>query len=157
MSHLRSRAAAVAHHTVEVVSAALHTSRKDGAVRIHRRAEAWTHGTLAYPPGDSLPRTVAPGPATVFETVNGTRLHAARKLVAVSLKPAAPDLASARNPGCGFLGGARAPDASPCRASALGACISGDAKYRDHAHLSGRIYTSAAVCSPAAPLIKDPV
>jgi uncharacterized protein (TIGR02452 family) len=92
---------------------------------------------------------------TTFDTVNDTTLEAARKLVAEGFQPVALNFASARHPGGGFLGGARAQEESLCRASGLYACINGNAMYRHHAPMPGGFYTNYAVYSPAVPVFKD--
>ena len=151
----RSRAASIAHDTVAIVSAGRYTNRKDETVHIRHLVEAARDGTLTYPPDESLPRFVLSGTPTAFEAVNDTTLEAARKLVTDRFNPVALNFASARHPGGGFLGGARAQEESLCRASGLYACINGNAMYRDHAHLSGGFYTNYAVYSPAVPVFKD--
>ncbi|HEY1186079.1 MAG TPA: TIGR02452 family protein, partial [Gemmata sp.] len=84
-----------------------------------------------------------------------TTLGAARALAGEGFRPVALNFASARHPGGGFLGGARAQEESLCRASALYACINGNPMYRDHAHASGGFYTNYAIYSPAIPVFKD--
>lgn len=155
MSHKRSRAAEIARDTVEIVTAGRYTNRRGEAVDIRDAVEAARDGTRTYPPGEPLPRFAPSRASTAFEVVNDTTLEAARKLVAEGFTPVALNFASARHPGGGFLGGARAQEESLCRASALYECINGNAMYRDHQHLSGGFYTNYAIYSPAVPVIKD--
>src|SRR5262249_27222823 len=63
--------------------------------------------------------------------------------------------ASARHPGGGFLGGARAQEESLCRASGLYPCINRNPMYAHHANLPGGFYTNYAIYSPGVPVIKD--
>ncbi|MCI0701774.1 MAG: TIGR02452 family protein [Planctomycetia bacterium] len=151
----RSKAAAIGRDTVEIVAAGRYTNRQGQIVHIRDLVEVASNGTVTYPPDESLPRFVPTDRATTFETINDTTLAAARKLVADGFKPVALNFASARHPGGGFLGGARAQEESLCRASALYECINGNAMYRHHAHMSGGFYTNYAIYSPAVPVFKD--
>lgn len=151
----RSRAAEIGRDTVEIVAAGSYENRNGETVSLRELVEAARDGTRTYPPGEPLPRFIPSRAQTQFETVNGTTLEAARTLVADGFNPVALNFASARHPGGGFLGGARAQEESLCRASALYACINGNPMYRDHAHTSGGFYTNYAIYSPAVPVFKD--
>src|SRR5207244_3589918 len=65
------------------------------------------------------------------------------------------NFASARHPGGGFLGGARAQEESLCRSSALYACINGNPMYAHHAPLTGGFYTNYAIYSPDVPVFRS--
>lgn len=151
----RSRAAEIARDTLDTVAAGRYTNRRGETVPIRHLVEAARGGTRTYPPDEPLPRFAPSGSPTTFETVNGTTLEAAQRLVTDGFRPVALNFASARHPGGGFLAGARAQEESLCRASALYACINGNPMYRDHQHLSGGFYTNYAIYSPAVPVLKD--
>ena len=151
----RTKAATIARDTVEIVAAGQYANRAGDTVHLRELVEAARDGTRTYPPGEPLPRFTPSGVQTQFETVNGTTLEAARKLVADGFNPVALNFASARHPGGGFLGGARAQEESLCRASALYECINGNPMYRAHAHTPGGFYTNYAIYSPAVPVFKD--
>jgi uncharacterized protein (TIGR02452 family) len=150
----RNRAAAIAKDTMEILAAGQYQNRGT-AVQLRHLVDAARQGTLTYPPDEPLPKFVPADKPTAYEVVNDTTLEAARKLVAEGFRPVALNFASARHPGGGFLGGARAQEESLCRASGLYPCINGNAMYRNHAHTSGGWYTNYAIYSPDVPVIKD--
>jgi uncharacterized protein (TIGR02452 family) len=151
----RSKAAGIAKDTIEILAAGQYQNRAGATVRLGHLLDVAKRGTLTYPPDESLPKFTPAGHPTAFAVVNDTTLEAARKLVADGFRPVALNFASARHPGGGFLGGARAQEESLCRASGLYPCINGNAMYRDHAHTSGGFYTNYAIYSPDVPVIKD--
>jgi uncharacterized protein (TIGR02452 family) len=150
----RKRAAEIARDTIEVVTSGRYTNRHGQKVAVRHLVEAAMNGTVSYPPDAAPPAFTPAGHRTAFEVVNDTTLEAARRLVAEAFTPAALNFASARQPGGGFLNGARAQEESLCRASALYYCINGNAMYRHHARADA-FYTNYALYSPAVPVFKD--
>lgn len=155
MSHSKTKAAAIARDTLDVLRTGRYTNRAGATVHVAHLLDAAKAGTVSYPPDANLPSFTPSGTPTAFEVVNDTTLEAARKLVAEGFRPVALNFASARHPGGGFLGGARAQEESLCRASGLYPCINGDAMYSHHAPMPGGWYTNYALYSPAVPVIKD--
>src|SRR5262245_50137973 len=151
----RKRAAEIARDTIEILSAGQYTNRPGELIDIRDNPAAAKAGTVAYPPDAPLPTFTPSDRPTTFEVVNDTTLSAARKLVAERLNPVALNFASARHPGGGFLGGARAQEESLCRASGLYPCINRNPMYAHHANLPGGFYTNYAIYSPGVPVIKD--
>lgn len=64
-------------------------------------------------------------------------------------------VAAARNPGGGFLGGARAQEESICRASALHACLVDAPMYEAHRGRRDPMYTSWTLLAPDVPVFRD--
>jgi uncharacterized protein (TIGR02452 family) len=155
MGHSKSRAAEIARDTIEIVAAGRYTNTSGQKVSVRQLVEAAMDGTVSYPPDEPLPNVVPSDRKTEFDVVNDTTLAAARQLVADGFNPVALNFASARNPGGGFLNGARAQEESLCRASALYACINGNAMYRHHAPMPGGFYSNYAIYSPSVPVFKD--
>jgi uncharacterized protein (TIGR02452 family) len=153
----RSKAAAIAKSTLQILASGRYTNRAGRTIQIEPQVGDATKGTVSYPPDATLPSYTSTGRQTIFEVLNTTTLEAARKLVAEGYAPVALNFASARHPGGGFLGGARAQEESLCRSSALYQCINNDQMYRYHASVSGGFYSNYAIYSPRVPVIKDDV
>jgi uncharacterized protein (TIGR02452 family) len=87
--------------------------------------------------------------------VNGTSLASARALAARGVVPMVLNFASAKNPGGGFLNGARAQEESLARASALYATIEHSPMYAFHRRHGDAMYTSWMIHSPDVPVFRD--
>jgi uncharacterized protein (TIGR02452 family) len=95
---------------------------------------------------------------TTFEVVNRTTLAAARELC--SLEPSVDVLclnfASAKHPGGGFLGGARAQEESLARSSGLYPCIAQmQGMYEANKRFGSCLYTDHMIYSPKVPVFRD--
>src|SRR5262245_59910177 len=155
MSANRDRAAAVARDTVQIIETGRYTNPAGAVVPVGDLVRRSVEGTRSYPPDWTVP-DVPPGRhATRIEVANETTLAAARRLVTDGHRPVALNFASARNPGGGFLGGARAQEESLCRASALYACLAGQPMYEFHRRLPDCLYTNYALYSPDVPVFRD--
>lgn len=106
--------------------------------------------TVEYPAGESVPRPAAGEFDTEIRVVNETTLAAARRLDS----PVALNFASAKNPGGGFLSGARAQEESLARASGLYACIRDAEMYPHHGAHKDPMYTGWAIHSPRVPVFR---
>lgn len=150
----RGKAATMGKQAVEIIRAG-HYTAVDGRTVVIRD---WQHeaeeGTVSYPDGERLPQFVPGVHATRFEVENETTLNAARRLTLDGFNVCALNFASAKHPGGGFLGGARAQEESLCRSSGLYGCINGDPMYREHAPTRGGFYTNAAIYSPGVPVFR---
>jgi uncharacterized protein (TIGR02452 family) len=150
----RTRAAQIAQETVAALKAGRYTNPAGTTVHLRHLLDAAVAGTVSYPPDAPLPNVVPTGNPTAYEVRNESTLDAARRLAAEGFRPVALNFASARHPGGGFLGGARAQEESLCRASGLYACIADDEMYRFHAGMPGGMYTNYAIYSPGVPVFR---
>lgn len=150
----RSQAAALGRETKRILELGHYTAPSGRTVDIADDVRRAVEATLPYPPDEPVPRPRFSPVATRFEVVNETTLDAARRLVAEGHRPVALNFASAKNPGGGFLNGARAQEESLCRASALSACLLRQPMYDFHRRLGGGMYTSYALYSPDVPVFR---
>lgn len=114
--------------------------------------------TVDLRPGAPVPGPrVAGGPfATRTRVVNGTSLAVARELASrTGAAPFVLNFASAKNPGGGFLTGARAQEESLARCSALYACILPSEMYAFHRTHKDCLYTDWMIYSPDVPVFRD--
>jgi uncharacterized protein (TIGR02452 family) len=155
MSISRSRAGELGQETVRILEAGHYTAPGGAVVSIGEDLRRAVEGTISYPPEESLPHSLVGEKPTTFEVVNETTLAAALRLVREGHRPAALNFASARNPGGGFLGGARAQEESLARSSGLYACINGNEMYARHRATHDALYTHYAIYSPDVPVVRD--
>jgi uncharacterized protein (TIGR02452 family) len=93
--------------------------------------------------------------ACAFEITGETTGVAARRLVADHAHVAVLNFASAKNPGGGFLGNAKAQEEDLARASALYPCLLTQRAYYDHHRASdSMLYSDHLIYSPAVPFFR---
>ena len=97
-------------------------------------------------------RAAAP---TRIRVVNGTSLASARELAARGPAPLVLNFASAKNPGGGFLNGARAQEESLARASSLYATLLTSGMYGHHRAHGDALCTDWMIHSPDVPVFRD--
>lgn len=151
----RGKAKAQGQEAVRIIHAGGYAAPDSRTVNIADALAESVQGTVSYPPDSLLPAFQVLGLDTQFEVTNETTLSAARRLVLEGLNPVALNFASAKHPGGGFLGGARAQEESLCRSSGLYACVVNDGMYRQHAGTRGGFYTNHAIYSPDVPVFRD--
>lgn len=150
----RSKAAALGQETVRILEAGEYQAPTGETVRIAELVGRAVEGTVSYPHDEAVPRFAMPGHVTRIDVTNESTLEAARRLVSEGQRPAALNFASAKNPGGGFLGGARAQEESLARSSALYACINGNPMYARHRASGDCMYTGSMIYSPDVPVIR---
>lgn len=90
-----------------------------------------------------------------IEVVNGTSLASARRIAENGIVPLVLNFASAKNPGGGFLNGARAQEESLARSSALYATLAPSPMYAFHRASSDAMYSRWMIHSPGVPVFRD--
>lgn len=121
-------------------------------VDISDSVRAAVAGTILHLPGDTIPLTGEPNESPSIEVVRESTLAAARRLT----DGASLVFASAKNPGGGFLSGARAQEESIARASALYACqLTQPAFYEHHRRSRDLRYSDHIIYSPGVPMFRD--
>ncbi len=148
---MSSRLAAIAAQTVEIVHSGGYEA-STGRVTIADEVARAVAGTRLHLPEDplgALPATVEP----VIEVTGESTVEAGRRLGPGTV---ALVFASARNPGGGFLGGARAQEEDIARASALYACqLTAPAFYAYHRAEPDLRYSDRVIYSPDVPVFRD--
>ncbi|MGF1580524.1 MAG: TIGR02452 family protein [Gemmataceae bacterium] len=162
----RDKLARMGQETLELLEQGEYTSTNGRVVRIAELVAEAKHHTIHYTPDmfdDVLERRAEtlktiPRHQTVFEVRNCTTLAAARDLLNATgdVDVYCLNFASAKNPGGGFLSGARAQEESLARATGLYPCIN----QMQGMYLAGRecgtcLYTDHMIYSPKVPVIRD--
>jgi uncharacterized protein (TIGR02452 family) len=155
MSLKRSQAAAFGREAVAIIEAGHYRTAAGAVVDIAAAIQAARAGTCSYPPDRALANTSLGRHQTRYEVTNETTRSAAARLVDAGQRAVALNFASAKHPGGGFLGGARAQEESLARSSALYACLAGHAMYDFHARRGNPMYTAYAIYSPDVPVFRD--
>jgi uncharacterized protein (TIGR02452 family) len=155
MSLARSRAAALGREVLQIIESGRYQAASGAVVDVGDLVRRAVAATRSYPPDSSVPISAFPDRPTRVEVVNASTLEAARRLVDEGHRPAALNFASAKNPGGGFLSGARAQEESLARASALYACLAGNPMYESHRASRDALYTDYAIYSPDVPVFRD--
>lgn len=150
----------VAKETVAIVDRGAYTGPSGQVVSIAAEVAAAIAGTRLYRPHDfdALPTPDGAGAEVTIEVTPESTAAAARRLVEREqiAGVAALNFASAKNPGGGFMGGAKAQEEDLARCSALYHCVRKQPAYysANRAHDS-LLYTDHLIYSPGVPFFRD--
>ncbi|RKI01280.1 TIGR02452 family protein [Corallococcus sp. AB038B] len=152
----------IAQETVGIVERGEYVAPSGRPVLFRAQVEQALRGTLLYRPGDfaRLPRPEprAGSSAPRIEVTPEKTGAAARRCVEVEgvADVVALNFASAKNPGGGFLGGAKAQEEDLARCSALYPCLLTQREYYDaNRGQSSPLYTDHVIYSPQVPFFRD--
>ena len=152
----RTAAAVQGREAVTITNAGAYVTPSGRRVEIAADVARAIAGTVEFLPDADVPVTIGARVPTVVRVVNGTSLVSAQELfVRTGRVPLVLNFASAKNPGGGFLGGARAQEESLARSSALYACIQNSPMYAHHRQHGDCMYTSWMIHSPSVPVFRD--
>jgi uncharacterized protein (TIGR02452 family) len=150
----RSDLAGVAEETLAIFRSGQYTSPSGRVVSLGKLLRQAKDGTCSYPPEARVRVPAFPDRPTRIAVMNATTLDAARELAEEGHRVAALNFASAKNPGGGFLSGARAQEESLARASGLYAMLLGDPMYDHHRARPDPMYTTWVIYSPEVPVFR---
>lgn len=150
----RARAAQLGHETVAICRAGYYLSPAGKRVDIDQALRGAVGATVCYPPEFPLPDSQTGPHDTVVEVLNESTLMAGCRLQREGFRVCALNFASAKNPGGGFLNGARAQEESLCRSSGLWFCLHGKDMYQHNRAHRSCLYTHHAIYSPDVPVIR---
>ncbi|MCA9639845.1 MAG: TIGR02452 family protein [Myxococcales bacterium] len=152
----------VARDTLAICDAGSYVGPTGGRVEIGSQIEAAVVGTRLYTPNeldDLLALPGGPGAAPHIEVSDETTQVGARRLASEGeSRVALLNFASARNPGGGFINGAKAQEEDVTRCSALHPCLTSpsvEAYYKVNRALDSMLYTDHIIYSPAVPFFRS--
>jgi uncharacterized protein (TIGR02452 family) len=148
----------IAKQTLEIIERGSYVAPSGRTVELRAAIDAAVRGTALYAP-EALDRLAPAGTGRPrIEVTDETTGAAARRLVedegAKNLL--ALNFASAKNPGGGFLGGAKAQEEDLACASALYPCLRTQPRYYEvHRASPSMLYTDHMIHSPDVPFFRD--
>jgi uncharacterized protein (TIGR02452 family) len=150
----RKRAAELGRETVKILEQCHYQTEAGTVVDIRQLIESAVQNTRSYSPDEIIPDVHPSSHQTRIYVNNETTLTAANGLIENGQKTVALNFASAKNPGGGFLSGARAQEESLARSSALVACLTGQPMYEFHRSQSNPMYSDYVIYSPGVPVFR---
>ncbi|HEX8704686.1 MAG TPA: TIGR02452 family protein [Myxococcaceae bacterium] len=150
----------IAKETVRIVEQGAYVAPSGKTVSLRGAVERAVQGTVLYRPADfaQLEVPAAPGGPMRVEVTPEKTGDASRRLIEKEgvERVLALNFASARNPGGGFLGGAKAQEEDLARCSALYACLITQRDYYDvNRAESSLLYTDHIIYSPGVPFFRN--
>jgi uncharacterized protein (TIGR02452 family) len=150
----------IAEQTVGILRSGAYAAPSGAQVSIQTALAAAVAGTRHYTPDDvarlvdGRRRSRAASDAPAIEVTGETTVAACRRLAEVD--PVALNFASARNPGGGFLSGAKAQEEDISRCSALYDCLlTAPGYYAANRADPSLLYTDHLIYSPRVPFFRD--
>ncbi|MFF5447906.1 TIGR02452 family protein [Streptomyces sp. NPDC012888] len=156
---MSGRLRAIAQENMEIVASGGYRTRSGREVSLAVAVAEATAGTRIYGPESVIPGEggnggTSPRP-TVIEVTGESSTAAARRLAAHG-PVAVLNFASARNPGGGYVRGAKAQEEALCRASALyETLLRAPGYYTAHREQRTAFYSDRVIHSPAVPVFRD--
>lgn len=148
----------IAAVNAQIVADGAYTTDGGARVVVGPALEAAISGTVSHPPNGliDVPH-MATGHQTSFEVTAEDSLQAARRLhLAGADRIAVLNFASARNPGGGYLGGAKAQEEDLCRNALLYPCLlQAPDYYAAHRDSPDLLYSHRVIWSPDVPVHRD--
>ncbi|WP_030648786.1 MULTISPECIES: TIGR02452 family protein [Streptomyces] len=161
---MSSRLREIARENAEILAAGGYRTRSGRQVEFAAALADAKAGTRIYGPNRVIPgeQPVGDGRATAVEVTGESSTVAARRLAAdapagtAAAGVAVLNFASARNPGGGYVRGAKAQEEALCRASALyETLLEAPEYYEVHRAEVSTFYTDRVIHSPGVPVFRD--
>ncbi|KJY17099.1 MULTISPECIES: TIGR02452 family protein [Streptomyces] len=161
---MSSRLREIARENAEILAAGGYRTRSGRQVELAAALADAKAGTRIYGPNHVIPgeQLVGDGRATAVEVTGESSTVAARRLAAdapegtAAAAVAVLNFASARNPGGGYVRGAKAQEEALCRASALyETLLEAPEYYEVHRAEVSTFYTDRVIHSPGVPVFRD--
>lgn len=155
----RSALARIDAETVKILKAQQYQTESGSHIDLKNLLKTSITGTKTYYPGDlSKIKTQITSQRVPFpiEITEETTSAAGKRLTATLDKVAVLNFASAKNPGGGFLKGARAQEEDLTRKSCLYSCLTSQPDYYNaNKKCKSFLYTDHLIYSPEVPFIRD--
>ncbi|UQX04096.1 TIGR02452 family protein [Streptomyces sp. RerS4] len=158
---MSSRLREIARENARILATGEYRTRSGRRIPLAADLAEAKAGTRIYGPNRTIPdgRPGGARSATVIEVTGESSTVAARRLVEDPAGPASVavlNFASARNPGGGYVRGAKAQEEALCRASALYETLLEAPEYYE-VHRAGvsTFYTDRVIHSPGVPVFRD--
>lgn len=151
-----------ARATLDIIDRGQYDNGRGATIELRAAIEAASANTRLYRPTEleSLVAAIEPGSGSRGQVTvaNESSQVAGRRLAASSNPPgvALLNFASAKNPGGGFINGAKAQEEDLCRCSALYPCLlTQPAYYEVNRANRSPVYTDHLIYSPAVPFFRE--